>query len=231
MAIYASDDFAPDNVVDWGDADVGGHWGYVTTPLLYDKSSGFGRVTSTATDIARHAFLYEATDRDNVKASVKVKISTNTCVLYLWVRVNSLTGTPDGIGNETGYTGIVLFQSDNQVDVSITKFSAGSESDPDSGAAGVADIGTYTTDQDWWIELIVEGTSLELRVWKDGEERPSVPSTSATDNDHATGKFGLGLYNSGGDAKTISYSDFTVVDLAAAHSVNQVHQSLLRVSN
>lgn len=181
---------------------------------------------------ARHQWLTGATYELDYAVALKVKISangTNGKYAFVWGRANNFSGSPL-ISTYDGYTAVLIFENDNSVTLLITKFVAGSETDPDSGPASAGSLGTWATDEYWWVELSMSGTSLEARTWKDGTSRPSSAQVSATDNDYTSGVIGLGIYNPNAEAVTYTFDRIYGGSLIVGENYSIFEPTEVRVS-
>lgn len=70
-------------------------------------------------------------------------------------------------------------------------------------------------DTDYFAELSVVGDDLEVRIWVDGDLRPSEPQMTATDTVHSQGRFMLGSFVNNQLATTPASATFDDVEFAA----------------
>ena len=138
--------------------------------------------------------------------------ATNGKIAYVWGRANNFSyyGGSTILSSYDGYTAYIAFEADHAVSVGVTKFISGSETDLDSGATGIGDIGTWQPGEYWWLELDMSGTSLGVRAWKDGDAKPITALATGTDNDYSSGVTGIGVYNPNAEPVTYTWGALTV---------------------
>jgi hypothetical protein len=162
---------------------------WVTTSQNYLTRSKAGTeggkvLEHTGSSSAKHLVTWDAVDADanraNVEILARVRPSGSSVELpRLTVRGSGASGA------ENGY--LLLF-STSGVNYQLQKFVSGASTNLGSAVSFSPAANTW-----YYIRLRVNGTSLQARVWKDGENEPSTWSVSATDSAvSAAGWVGIG---------------------------------------
>lgn len=194
----------------WDTPETGGAFEYLESGATWNEGSGAGTLAFSAS-AQGYAYLTSMSAQTDSVTSILFSVNTDTNFTYVVVaaRVSGWTGTGHGLDNEEGYWLAANMENTGAIGLTITKRTAGSEGSLTTGGGytGVYSAGTYVANDQYWLELTISGTSLEGRVWKDGDARPSSAQITGSDSDYSSGVAGAGAYNGGAGTKTISYWD------------------------
>ena len=190
--VLVSDRFERTVASGFGTADVGGAWNVSSTArtkvtggqgVVYGWSAGNQDVRAstspTASDMEVVALVHlNSTNPTGSNYQVRVGARAQTDARNGYVA--RITHTPAGAVNWA------LVRVANAGGADTLTLAQGTLSS--SGAAG----------SDWWTRLVVSGTSIKARWWRDGASEPSTWTATATDTYWASGTAAVGVYVSAG---------------------------------
>ena len=141
-------------------------------------------------------------------ASLAVKFYYNAQIERHWFAILRDNGLAFGSGS-TFYMLGVANRSGNGLTANVPTIARKTDTDD---AVELA-TGTVTfTDLSWyWIRAEANGTTLRVRIWKDGDAEPGTWTVTTTDTGLTTG--GTGIYANGSGNRYTDFDDFDVTEL------------------
>lgn len=171
--VLGSDTFSRTVTSGWGTADVGGPW--TTTAGVTSVSNGGGRMSLAANGSAAGARLPGASGTTTVTTvSLAFDKRANGLGAYALVR-----GRIASTGDE--YRVKLHVDANGVLDARLVKSISGSEA---LIGSVVSNLGTVAAGQKIWTTFVVSGsspTTLEAKIWLDGQAAPTAWTLSATD--------------------------------------------------
>ncbi|MBK9715252.1 MAG: hypothetical protein IPO81_28780 [Kouleothrix sp.] len=192
-ADQASDRFSRTVAGGWGSARLGGAYSLAGPPADFAVDGSVGRVTLSASNTARSAYLASVSALD-IDISVRVRIDRPAAggspMAYLVAR--------RGAGVETGYLGRLRLAADGSVRLQAVREISGTATllGTEKVVPGVA----ATPDGAIWLRGQVVGTNpatIRLKAWADGRPEPAAWVYSVADSApdlQAAGAVGLRAY-------------------------------------
>src|SRR4029079_11703218 len=190
--VLVSDRFERTVASGFGTADVGGTWNVSSTArtkvtggqgVVYGWSAGNQDVrastSATASDMEVVALVH-LNSTNPTGSNYQVRIGARAQADARNGYVARITHTPAGAVNWA------LVRVANAGGADTLTLAQGTLSS--SGAAG----------SDWWTRLVVSGTSIKAKWWRDGASEPSTWTATATDTYWASGTAAVGVYVSAG---------------------------------
>ena len=190
--VLVSDRFERTVSSGFGTADVGGAWNVNSTArtkvtggqgVVYGWSGGNQDVRASTAGTASDMEVVGLAHLNSTNPSgsnYQVRITARAQADARNGYVARITHTPSGAANWA------LVRVANAGGADTVKLAHGALDS--SGAAG----------SEWWTRLVVSGTSIKVKWWRDGASEPSAWTASATDTYWATGTAGLGVYVAAG---------------------------------
>jgi hypothetical protein len=188
----------------WGVADHGGTWSaeVSTTESYYSITSNHAAIAQSTTGTWQMGLPISRKDVD-----LQVQASWNQHAAGAATMPVALVARRTD--NSNYYRAEIRELLTGQVEVRIEKAVAPNPATP-IGTSAI--VGTYTTNDWWYLRFQVEGTSLRARAWKAGTTEPTTWQATATDSSlTAAGNVSIRSANSGSTVNpTVLFDDFRV---------------------
>jgi hypothetical protein len=212
--VHAKDSFERTEADGWGDTDTGDTWALTGTAADFDVADGWGTIVTDGA--ANRQARLDATNIQNVRASYRFKLSalsSGNADLGVFLR-ETTTGTDDRYAPYVRITSAGVIQTYIQktvADVTTTILAAST----------VTGLGTYVAGDVLNVEAQVEGTLIQMRVWRDGSQRPRTWTSAVVDSDVAGAAESVALFSAAvSGTPTWSITDVLVCDLDGYDETN-----------
>ena len=197
---------------DWNRADGAGwgsNWAASNSNGSVVTSGGVGQLTYT--DVASaysRAQLTGVAAKADTEVLTSFRWSQSTALSYLSVYARGTGGWQNGYRPRNG-VGLQLASTSTAVDVQKNVNGTMTTVRRDTGVAAV-------TTAKQWLRLRVSGTTLQYKVWTDGQTEPAGWEQTATGVDvTGAGQLFIAASRAGSNsgAKTVSFDDLSITDL------------------
>ena len=172
--VLATDTFSRAVTGGWGTADVGGAWTLAGSASRFSVADGTGRMTIPSAGGGAAAYLSTVSStQSDVRALVSLDKMPNAGAVFV-----SLAGRRVGTDD---YRAKARIGADGVVTLYLTKVVGGVET---TLSSGVVPGLTLTTGERLWMSVRTSGTApttLQTKVWKDGQAEPAAWQRTATD--------------------------------------------------
>lgn len=140
----------------------------------------------------------------------KIRINNSVCSASVLVRA-----TFNNFGLPFAYA--LDLHANNNLTRSVELYRLDGSSDTLLGSINRTTL-NITSNNDYWIEVKTDGSTIAAKVWRDGNSAPSNPQITINDNNHQSGQFVLSGYKSdnlGTSSVNVSFDDVQFASIAS----------------